>query len=474
MHLPWKDDYFFVADWIAKNINGKIFGDIGCGNAFIISNLFRNNNKEVWGIDGSDHFKKFVDKDILGFTEQVDLTQKNELKKADVAICLEVAEHIAPESSDIIVENIVSTSAKTIIFTAASPGQEGINHINLKPRDFWIAKFLEKGYEIDENISDKFKLDLGGKINNLTWYVDNIMIFRKIRSAEEIRNSKLVMTLLVRDEEDIIEENIKFHLNQGVDFIIATDNGSVDKTRKILEKYEKKGALMIIDEPKQDYSQMDWVNRMGKIAFEKYKADAIFHCDADEFWFAKNGSLKDEIAKIGQDVLIVNLINVLLEDRNGNEKFPESAIYAVTNPAQAANLMNDSKNKNLYLFKYPPKVMFKTEKGLLNVTQGNHSISKSDKKTKRITQKKSENIVIYHFPIRSKSNFFTKVINGGKSYENNKKFDESVGFHWRRWYKSYREDGLEDEYKKIILTKDKARKLIEGKIVSKFSFREIV
>ena len=35
---------------------------------------------------------------------------------------------------------------------------------------------------------------------------------------------KIVMTLLVRDEQDIIRENIEFHLSQGIDYFIATDN----------------------------------------------------------------------------------------------------------------------------------------------------------------------------------------------------------------------------------------------------------
>ena len=41
---------------------------------------------------------------------------------------------------------------------------------------------------------------------------------------------KLVMTLLVRDEEDILDANLRFHLDRGVDLVLVTDNGSVDGT----------------------------------------------------------------------------------------------------------------------------------------------------------------------------------------------------------------------------------------------------
>jgi hypothetical protein len=44
---------------------------------------------------------------------------------------------------------------------------------------------------------------------------------------------KLVMTLLVRDEQDILRENLDFHLANSVDEIVLMDNRSVDGTADI-------------------------------------------------------------------------------------------------------------------------------------------------------------------------------------------------------------------------------------------------
>jgi hypothetical protein len=281
---------------------------------------------------------------------------------------------------------------------------------------------------------------------------------------------KLIMTLLVRDEEDIIEKNINFHLNNGVDFIIATDNGSVDRTRDILKEYANNGLLHLIDEKKQDYSQAEWVNRMGKLAYEKYNADIIFHCDADEFWFSKSGNLKNEILENqNADVLRVNLANVLLEENHGLETFPGDSKWAVVNPYETQNYEEDTKNKNLFLFRYPKKVIYKTKKGYIDVVEGNHEVVA----TRELTMNESKDITIYHYPIRSRNQFFQKIKNGGSAYESNKRLDKSIGFHKRRWFESYKDNRLGDEYRNLILTKENAAKLEKENVIRKINYEDM-
>ena len=106
---------------------------------------------------------------------------------------------------------------------------------------------------------------------------------------------KLIMTLLVRDEADIIRQNIDYHLRSGVDHIVATDNGSVDGTVEILERYQADGVLTLIHEPEQDYAQGKWVTRMAQVARDQIGADWIINNDADEFWVAPSGNLKTSL-----------------------------------------------------------------------------------------------------------------------------------------------------------------------------------
>jgi len=109
---------------------------------------------------------------------------------------------------------------------------------------------------------------------------------------------KLIQTLLVRDEADVVDAQIAFHLAAGVDFVIATDNRSEDGTTEILERYEREGRLHLIREPGDDLRQSEWVTRMARLAATKFGADWVLNTDADEFWWPQESSLKDVLEVI--------------------------------------------------------------------------------------------------------------------------------------------------------------------------------
>ena len=106
------------------------------------------------------------------------------------------------------------------------------------------------------------------------------------------------MTLLVRDEEDIVDAQVAYHLHAGVDHVIAMDNASTDGTTEILERYERAGCLRLLREPADDMRQDEWVTRMARLAATEHDADWVLHADADEFWWPRGGSVKDVLATV--------------------------------------------------------------------------------------------------------------------------------------------------------------------------------
>src|SRR5262249_16044265 len=114
--------------------------DVGCGIGTFLNVFLENGVNDVLGIDGAwvDRGQLYIDEKYF---VEADLEQPLKPgRKFDLAICLEVAEHLRPESADAFVEWLCSLS-DTIVFSAAIPGQGGDNHLNEQPFEYWQNKF---------------------------------------------------------------------------------------------------------------------------------------------------------------------------------------------------------------------------------------------------------------------------------------------------------------------------------------------
>lgn len=147
--------------------------DVGCGLGTFLNCFKRHGITNVLGVDGP-----WVNKELLyQYIEpneflEVDLEKPIKINKVfDLIICLEVAEHLAPERADSFVKDLVSLG-EVILFSAAIPGQGGQNHLNEQYLYYWAEKFLAHGYIVH----DVLKPFLWNKPNIYWWYKQNAVL----------------------------------------------------------------------------------------------------------------------------------------------------------------------------------------------------------------------------------------------------------------------------------------------------------
>ena len=200
---------------------------------------------------------------------------------------------------------------------------------------------------------------------------------------------KLVMTLLARDEADVIDSQISFHLNAGVDFVIATDNRSQDGTTDILERYAREGVLHLIREDGEYLRQSDWTTRMGRLAAREFGADWVIHSDADEFWWPRGESLKDVLASIPDRYGIVRaLLRHFVPRPDDGSPFADRMVVRMSTSAP----INDPRS----LFRPNLKVVHRADSNV-TVSIGTQRLVDSS----LVPLRGWYPIEFFHFPVRS-------------------------------------------------------------------------
>jgi SAM-dependent methyltransferase len=128
--------------------------DVGCGVGAWLKVFKDLGVTEVLGIDGDYIPNKMMMIEKNEFYPQ-DLKQDISLnKKFDVAISIEVAEHINKKYASNFIKNLTNLS-DIIVFSAAIPKQGGTHHVNEQWPTYWIKIFNKLNYEAFDVIRPK-------------------------------------------------------------------------------------------------------------------------------------------------------------------------------------------------------------------------------------------------------------------------------------------------------------------------------
>ncbi len=170
------DDPNELVPIILQLFQPKTVCDVGCGIGTFL-HVFKQYGKEVMGFDGPWVNPELLKKYLSGNEfREVDLEKgfPDAGRKFDLALCLEVAEHIREKNADKLIQ-FLATLSDTIIFSAAIPFQGGDNHFNEQWEEYWEKKFNDLGYKK----YDLLRHQIWHNKNIKWWYRQNLLVYSK-------------------------------------------------------------------------------------------------------------------------------------------------------------------------------------------------------------------------------------------------------------------------------------------------------
>ena len=164
---------------ILQIVQPKSVIDIGCGDGTWLSVFHELGVDDLLGVDG-----EYVHEHLLQIPRHqfraLDLTKPFRIERSfDLALSLEVGEHLPPPCASAFVESLTAL-APVVVFSAAIPFQSGIHHINEQWSDYWAALFSHRGYLPIDCIRGKVWQNEQVEY----WYAQNTLLFARAAVVE--------------------------------------------------------------------------------------------------------------------------------------------------------------------------------------------------------------------------------------------------------------------------------------------------
>ena len=170
------------AIWAVLALMGRprSYLDLGCGDGTMLKTIRRAGVAQVLGIEVSSWAKIAAGKRVKVPIKVFDLAREFDLGRSfDLVTCIEVAEHIQPEGTEMFLANIARHVNNWLVFTAAPPGQGGDGHINCREPVYWIEALESLGLTYDGSSTSRLAEHWRWATGPMFWLPQNCMVFRR-------------------------------------------------------------------------------------------------------------------------------------------------------------------------------------------------------------------------------------------------------------------------------------------------------
>lgn len=213
--------------------------DIGCGSGSWLRASKDLGVDIIHGVDINevDEQTLFVPRDVIDIFDFSNLTSQNEFvssQKYDLAISLEVAEHLDPQNAVSFVKYVTSFS-DVVLFSAALPFQVGVHHVNCQPARYWSELFNNEDY-VCVDIMRRY-LMFESQVADCYWYGQNSFLYVHKSKNELLNDLKNYTTdAPVSYYHQVVFNEIIRQMNEMSSRLYKIENGILYRIQRKLKK----------------------------------------------------------------------------------------------------------------------------------------------------------------------------------------------------------------------------------------------
>lgn len=270
---------------------------------------------------------------------------------------------------------------------------------------------------------------------------------------------RIVLITVPYDQVDIVADFLDWHLDLGIDFILALDGGSTDGTRDVLEQYTKTGRVVWLPLPDRDMTRYPIADELAAMARDRYQADWIIYADVDEFVCTRGRSLSAVLADADREG--VTLLDIPRRTMTGPMIPPGRRATEVLTLRIDRTVVPTAEQQISWDFPVP--FVFLEVGGHLairasaigTIAMGVHAAATTWGKSA------TSDLYILHYAIRGYAELQQKVQNTEKWIADNPHLPLGWGWHWRRWIQLEKNGRLREDYEQQFVSPERANELLQ-------------